>query len=201
MDLYFTQRQLLDSELARSVGWFRKQQLRAKLMYVVQHNRYFDIEEFLAGAELCFDALNATMYGEGSEGGRPDFGDMASERIATILGDVMEEYASDGIQMFTTSDEPTGYALHSAKIASLDVYTDDIAPESDGDETGQTKSREWMCIGVEFNATETFTMIKDGTTVDGSDVPRERTLVYVLRGRLDAQTDFGWHVWDMDVIA
>ena len=33
----------------------------------------------------------------------------------------MRDYAADGVQMFPTSDEPSGYNLHSVRIARLFV--------------------------------------------------------------------------------
>ena len=205
-------------------------------------------DELLEGGELVFDALNRAMYA-GEEVTAETFEGMAHPRIASILSGVMEEYRAEGIEMFTTSAEPTGYALHSVKLSNLAVC--DMSESVEGDEGGEEAEAgvvaaelpasallhaaqkgqnvrksleekgdvpasfdEWVTVSLEYKALETFGMVQHGETVPNSDTPRERTMVYVLRGRLapperaveagggqlfDGMDDFGWHVFDLQL--
>ena len=271
-DLYLEQRRKLDSNLGNLgwfTGWFRKMKMRMVLVYILDQNPTFDIvrplppppppgpeaqracalqDELLEGGELVFHALNGAMYC-GEEVTAATFEGMAHPRIASILSGVMEEYRAEGIEMFTTSAEPTGYALHSVKLSNLAVcdMSESVEADEGGEEAeagvvaaelpasallhaaqkGQNVRKsleekgdvpasfdEWVTVSLEYQATETFGMVQHGETVPNSDTPRERTMVYVLRGRLapperaveagggqlfDGMDDFGWHVFDLQL--
>ena len=172
-EAFQAQKAKLDLALSSRVGFFGKHRMRGWLFYILQRNRDFDIDLFLEGAEMCFFALNEEMYSSESPG-EPDFGAMASERIAGVLTQVMSEYQEQGIQMLTTASEPSGNILHSTKIASIDIVEDTPAPEFynvDGaDETDETgRLVEYVHVSVEYNATETIILVgADGKTVEGS---------------------------------
>ena len=272
-DLYLEQRRKLDSNLGNLgwlTGWFRKMKMRMVLVYILDQNPTFDIvrpltppthhhlrpqracvlqDELLEGGELVFHALNGAMYC-GEEVTAATFEGMAHPRIASILSGVMDEYRAEGIEMFTTSAEPTGYALHSVKLSNLAVCDMSESVEADGQGGGEaeagvvaaelpasallhaaqkgqnvrrsleekgevpTSFDEWVTVSLEYKATETFGMVQHGETVPNSDTPRERTMVYVLRGRLapperaaeagggqlmEGMDDFGWHVFDLQL--
>lgn len=63
----------------------------------------------------------------------------AHESIGSILSGVMQDYAADGVQMFPTADEPSGYDLHSVKIARLAVR--EIAEVDVDDDGAVSESR------------------------------------------------------------
>jgi hypothetical protein len=184
VEAFQRQKSKLDAVLSDTVGWFGKYRMRGHLLYLLQRSRDFDIDSFVEGAEMCFYALNEEMY-NGETAGAPDFGTMASERIAAVLTQVMAEYEEQGVQMFTASDEPSGYVLHSTKIASIDLVEDAPSPEFGavdgwrGADGREQHTVEYVHVSVQYKATETLTLVgADGKTVDGSGEPRERTLVY-----------------------
>ena len=202
------QKALLDAVLSEKLWLWGKVKIRSFLLHVLDVNEHFGVEEFMEGAEMCFHALGEAMYGS-PEVDCDTLQTMCSARIAKILIEVMREYETQGTKMFPTAAEPSGYSVHSVRIADLTLSTEDadgkpvdhpVQPGVHEAEGGQDGLKHWVHISVEYKVTETFTMVGgDGHTIDGSDMPRERTMIYELRGRRELGEDFGWHIYNMEL--
>jgi hypothetical protein len=119
-------------------------------------------------------------------------------------------------------EKQVGYFDLKAKQARREIESEPDSPEKEDDEP---EFIEYVCIDVEYIATETLRMVgsvrkhlnspvfvgvwaflcanlcwwvQDGEVVAGSDLPRDRTMTYTLRGRLDhGGEDYDWEFFDL----